>query len=70
MGESHVIIVGGGVIGMSLAWRLTGAGALVSVIDAGAGAPPALCIASRRVCSDLLAEWSASCLRSCVMAGS
>ena len=41
MGESHVIIVGGGVIGMSLAWRLTGAGARVSVIDAGAGAPPA-----------------------------
>ncbi|MEL7489670.1 MAG: glycine oxidase ThiO [Pseudomonadota bacterium] len=41
MTHPDFLIVGGGVIGLSLAWRLRAAGARVTVADAGAAAPPA-----------------------------
>lgn len=34
-GEKHVIVVGAGIIGASIAWHLTTAGARVTIIDAG-----------------------------------
>jgi len=39
--KTDIAIVGGGVIGLSIAWRLAAAGADVVVVDAGAAAPPA-----------------------------
>lgn len=39
--NERIIIVGGGIIGLALAWRLSQNGVAVTVIDAGAAVPPA-----------------------------
>lgn len=41
MSEKRIIIIGGGVIGLALAWRLLKDGARVTIIDARSAAPPA-----------------------------
>ena len=41
MNHKKIIIVGGGIIGLALAWRLLKDGARVTIVDAGASAPAA-----------------------------
>ena len=34
--EKHIVVVGAGIVGASIAWHLVAAGARVTVVDAGA----------------------------------
>ena len=39
--RTDIAIIGGGVIGLSIAWRLADSGADLALLDAGSAAPPA-----------------------------